>query len=120
WIEATHIDEHNVARQLSGDGGVDAVIVPGGFGSRGVEGKILCARHCRHSGLPYLGICLGFQVAVIDFARDVLGIENADSTEFIRRDASGREIPITAVISELPEQKKIEGLGGSMRLGAQD
>lgn len=117
WIEATNIDEKNVARHLAD---VDAVIVPGGFGSRGVEGKILCARHCRTSGLPYLGICLGFQVVVIDYARDVLGIENADSTEFIRRDASGREIPMTAVISELPEQKKIEGLGGSMRLGAQD
>ena len=79
---------------------------------RGVEGKINAVRHCRENGLPYLGICLGFQVAVIEYARNVLGIEDAHSSEF--------SPSCTAVISELPEQKKIEGLGGSMRLGAQD
>ena len=70
-------------------------------------------RHCRENGVPYLGICLGFQVAVIEFARNVLGLSDASSTEF------EPECP-TPVISELPEQKKIEGLGGTMRLGAQD
>ncbi len=110
WIETTEIDDRNVSRRLEK---LDGVIVPGGFGSRGVEGKIACVRHCRESGVPYLGICLGFQVAVIEFARNVLGIADASSTEFDPMCGS-------PVISELPEQKKIEGLGGTMRLGAQD
>jgi len=110
WIESTDISDTNVATELSG---LDAVIVPGGFGKRGVEGKISVVRHCRENGLPYLGICLGFQVAVIEFARHVLGLPGANSTEF----EPGAP---DAVISELPEQKRIEGLGGSMRLGAQD
>jgi CTP synthase len=110
WIETSDISDANVARTLSG---LDAVIVPGGFGSRGVEGKIACVRHCREQQVPYLGICLGFQVAVIEFARNVLGMSDADSTEF----NSQTKCP---VISELPEQKRVEGLGGSMRLGGQD
>ena len=110
WIEATEIDDDNAADRL---GDLDGVIVPGGFGVRGVEGKIAVAGYCRRAGLPYLGICLGFQVAVIEFARNVLGLEGAGSTEFDQRAAH-------PVISELPEQKKIEGLGGTMRLGAQD
>ncbi len=110
WIETTEVTDQNVADRLSG---VDAVIVPGGFGSRGVEGKIACVRHCREGGVPYLGICLGFQVAVIEFARNVLRWADASSAEF------DPECP-TPVISELPEQKRIEGLGGTMRLGAQD
>ncbi len=110
WIETSRVDGSNVAERLEG---LDGVIVPGGFGSRGVEGKIACVRHCRETGLPYLGICLGFQVAVIEFARNVLGLKDASSSEF-------DPMCPTAVISELPEQKKIEGLGGTMRLGAQD
>lgn len=110
WLDTTEMNDENVAEQLEG---LDGVIVPGGFGSRGVEGKISCVRHCRENGVPYLGICLGFQVAVIEFARNVLGIADATSTEFDPDSAS-------AVISELPEQKEIEGLGGTMRLGAQD
>lgn len=110
WIETTEITQANAAKRLAG---LDGVIVPGGFGSRGVEGKIACVRHCRENGVPYLGICLGFQVAVIEFARHVLGIADASSTEFDPMCGS-------PVISELPEQKKIEGLGGTMRLGAQD
>lgn len=110
WIETTEITQANVAGQLAG---LDAVIVPGGFGARGVEGKIACVRYCRETGLPYLGICLGFQVAVIEFARNVLGLRDASSTEFV---ADCKD----PVISELPEQKKIEGLGGTMRLGGQD
>jgi len=110
WIDTTEIDNTNVSSILKG---LDGIIVPGGFGSRGVEGKIATVRHCRENGVPYLGICLGFQVAVIEFARNVLGLAGAFSTEF---DANTKY----PVISELPEQKKIEGLGGSMRLGAQD
>jgi CTP synthase len=90
----------------------DGVIVPGGFGGRGVEGKISCAKYCRTRGVPFLGICLGFQVAVIEFARNVLGLADANSTEF------DPDCP-QAVISELPEQKRIEKLGGTMRLGGQ-
>ena len=111
WIDTTDLTKDTVAGAFEG---VDAVIVPGGFGARGVEGKVECVRHCRETGLPYLGICLGMQVAVIEFARNVVGIENAGSTEFL---PAGSE---NAVISELPEQKEIEGLGGTMRLGAQD
>jgi CTP synthase len=110
WIDTTEIHYSNVEQRLAG---LDGVIVPGGFGSRGVEGKIACVRHCREKGVPYLGICLGFQVAVIEFARNVLGMKGANSTEF-QADSPD------PVISELPEQKKIEGLGGTMRLGAQD
>ena len=110
WIDTTDIDDNSVRESLNG---LDGVIVPGGFGSRGVEGKIACVRFCREHAVPYLGICLGFQVAVIEFARNVLGLRDASSTEFD---------PMCAepVISELPEQKQIEGLGGTMRLGAQD
>ncbi|MDX9912930.1 MAG: CTP synthase [Phycisphaerales bacterium] len=110
WIESGDIDEASANRALSG---LDGVIVPGGFGTRGVAGKIACVRACREGQIPYLGICLGFQVAVIEFARNVLGLADANSTEFDPTCTS-------AVISELPEQKKIEGLGGTMRLGAQD
>ncbi|MEM9373724.1 MAG: CTP synthase [Planctomycetota bacterium] len=110
WIETSEITDGNVAERLSD---LDGVIVPGGFGSRGVEGKIACVRHCREHMVPYLGICLGFQVAVIEFARNVLGIADASSTEFDPMCGS-------PLISELPDQKKIEGLGGTMRLGAQD
>ncbi len=110
WIDTTNINDANVVEKLSV---YDAVIVPGGFGSRGVEGKISAVKHCRETGTPYLGICLGFQVAVIEFARNVLGIKDAYSTEFDPMCGA-------PLISELPDQKKIEGLGGTMRLGAQD
>jgi CTP synthase len=110
WLETTDLTEANAASALHG---LDAVIVPGGFGNRGVEGKIACVRHCRENAVPYLGICLGFQVAVIEFARNVLGLHGANSTEFDLRTPH-------PVISELPEQKKIEGLGGTMRLGGQE
>jgi CTP synthase len=113
WIDTTDVTEASIAERLAG---VDAVIVPGGFGVRGIEGKIACARHCRESGVPYLGICLGFQVAVIEFARNICGLAGASSTEFDRKEF---KTPYP-VISELPEQKQIEGLGGTMRLGAQD
>ncbi len=110
WIETTDISPANVAQRLDG---LDGIIVPGGFGSRGVEGKIACVRHCRENRIPYLGICLGFQVAVVEYARNVLGLKGAGSTEFDRRCPD-------PVISELPDQKRIEGLGGTMRLGGQE
>jgi CTP synthase len=112
WLDTSDISAANAAERL-GEQGIDAVIVPGGFGERGVEGKIACVEHVRNQRIPYLGICLGFQVAVIEYARHVLGLEGANSTEF---DAECSD----AVIAELPEQKKIEGLGGTMRLGAHD
>ena len=110
WIDTTDITDANAAEHLKD---VDGIIVPGGFGTRGWEGKISCVRYARENNMPYLGLCLGFQAAVIEFARNVCGIKNADSTEII----SDCKEP---VISILPEQKKIEGLGGNMRLGGRD
>ncbi len=113
WVDTTNVDDASVGSALQG---LDAIIVPGGFGLRGVEGKIAAVRYCREKHVPYLGICLGFQVAVIEFARHVLGLAGSSSTEF---DTKHFHTPYP-VISELPEQKRIEGLGGTMRLGAQD
>jgi CTP synthase len=110
WIETTGITDANVDKHLAD---VDGIIVPGGFGSRGSEGKITCVKYARENNLPYLGLCLGFQMAVIDFARNVCGLKDAGSTEL---DAKCSE----PVIDILPEQKKIEGLGGNMRLGGRD
>ncbi len=110
WIDTTDITSDSVTEVLCG---VDGVIVPGGFGVRGTAGKIECIRYARENKMPYLGICLGFQMAVIEYARNVCGLDEADSTE-INPDCK------TPVISILPEQKKIEGLGGNMRLGGQD
>ena len=110
WIDTTQIGEEQVPTMLRE---VNAVIVPGGFGHRGTESKIACVQHCRETSLPYLGICLGFQMAVIEFARNVCGLTRAASTEF---DAQAE----LAVIDILPEQKQIEGLGGNMRLGGHD
>ena len=87
--------------------------MPGGFGKRGTESKIACVKYARENKLPYLGICLGFQMAVIDFARAACGLPAAASGEF---EESGTE----TVIDILPEQKAIEGLGGNMRLGGKD
>ncbi|MDI6448523.1 CTP synthase [Anaerobaca lacustris] len=110
WIETTDITDKNAAERLAS---VDGIIVPGGFGSRGAEGKIACVRYARESDLPYLGLCLGFQMAVIDFARNVCKLKGAGSTELDPKCAE-------PVIDILPEQKKIEGLGGNMRLGGRD
>ncbi len=110
WVDVVEVNDANAAGRLAK---LDGIIVPAGFGVRGSEGKIACVKHARTSGLPYLGICLGFQMAVIEYARNVLGLSGANSTEF---DAESPE----PVISILPEQKQIEGLGGNMRLGGQD
>lgn len=115
WIDTTHM---TASRDLAAEvtdklTGLNGIIVPGGFGSRGTEGKIACIRYCRQQNLPYLGICLGFQMAVIEFARQICGIQDAGSTEFDQNIG-------TPIIDILPEQKKIEGLGGNMRLGGKD
>ena len=103
-------------------GEVDALLVPGGFGKRGVEGKIIAARHARERGVPYLGICLGMQVAVIEFARNVAGIAGADSSEF---DIEASD-PVIALITEWRRsdgrtelRDQASDLGGTMRLGGQ-
>ncbi len=110
WLDTSQVDAKNVAAELAD---CDGIIVPGGFGVRGTEGKIACIRHARENKLPYLGICLGFQMAVIEYARNVCGIKDANSTEFDRNTPG-------PVIDILPEQKIIEGLGGNMRLGGKD
>jgi len=110
WIDTTNITDASATEHLEN---VDGIIVPGGFGTRGAEGKIACIRYARENNLPYLGLCLGFQMAVIEFARNVCGLMKANSTEI----EPGCPEP---VIDILPEQKKIEGLGGNMRLGGRD
>jgi CTP synthase len=110
WIDTTNITDDNVGNFLRD---VDGIIVPGGFGTRGTEGKIACIKYARENNLPYLGLCFGFQMAVIEFARNVCGLKNANSTEL------EPDCP-EPVIDILPEQKKIVGLGGNMRLGGQD
>lgn len=91
--------------------GCDGYVVPGGFGERGWEGKILTAKYCRENKIPYFGLCLGMQVMIVEFARHVLGLENANSTEMNLHTPH-------PVISLLSEQRKIENMGGTMRLGA--
>jgi CTP synthase len=110
WIETTGVTDKNVSAHLRD---VDAIIVPGGFGTRGTEGKIACIKYARENNIPYLGLCLGFQMAVIEFARSVCSLKNANTTE-TSQDTS------EPVINILPEQKQIEGLGGNMRLGGRD
>ena len=90
---------------------VDGIIVPGGFGSRGTEGKIKCIQYARENNIPYLGLCFGFQMAVIEFARNVCGLEGAHSTEI----EPNTKYPVIDII---PEQKEIDEKGGTMRLGA--
>jgi CTP synthase len=109
WFDAEGMSLEEAQAELES---VDGVLVPGGFGSRGWEGKILACRVAREHGIPYLGICLGMHVAVSEYARHVVGLEGANSTEM------DPETPYP-VIDLLPEQKEIEDLGGTMRLGAQ-
>lgn len=107
WVNAEEIYDHNVAELLSG---VQGILVPGGFGDRGIEGKISAIRYARENRVPFFGICLGMQVAVVEYARSVANLEGANSSEIH---------PATPypVIDLLPEQKDIEDLGGTMRLG---
>ena len=107
-VDGEELTESNVDEALAG---ADGILVPGGFGSRGVEGKILAAHKARVEKVPYLGVCLGLQVAVSEFARNVAGMPGANSTEF----APDCEYP---VIDLMPDQKDIDDKGGTMRLGA--
>ncbi|HSW38869.1 MAG TPA: gamma-glutamyl-gamma-aminobutyrate hydrolase family protein, partial [Acidobacteriota bacterium] len=95
---------------------VDAVIVPGGFGARGIEGKIQVIRHCRENGIPFLGICYGMQLAVVEYARHVVGLIGAHTTE-AAEDGFEIEDPVVCI---LPEQIGITQKGGTMRLGGHD
>lgn len=108
WIDSEKITEENVKETLEG---VSGVIVPGGFGNRGIEGMIITANYCRTNNLPYLGICLGMQIAVISFARYVCGLLDANSREF-------SENGLHNVIDFLPDQTDKTDKGGTLRLGA--
>ena len=108
WIHSETIDADNAASQLRG---VDAIVVPGGFGERGIEGKVVTARYARENGVPYLGLCLGMQVMVVEAARAMLGTDAVNSTEF------DPETP-NPVISLLSEQQGVSEKGGTMRLGS--
>jgi CTP synthase len=119
YIESTDIEQHGT-HMLQG---VDAILVPGGFGERGIEGKIQAARYAREHGIPYLGICLGMQVAIVEYGRHVLGFTDANSTEFNRATTH----PVIALISEWQDQAhgaqvrdESSGKGATMRLGAQE
>ncbi len=113
WIESTDLDPHNVTEKHDEAWellrAADGVLVPGGFGNRGVEGKIAAANYARVNNVPYLGVCLGLQIATIEFCRNVLGLENANSTEF------DENTPNPAVVF-MPEISKTH-MGGTMRLG---
>jgi CTP synthase len=119
FIEATDVEKHGTGCLEN----MDAVLVPGGFGERGIEGKIQAVRYAREHGVPYLGICLGMQLAIIEYARDVAGLEGAHSTEFNKASPH----PVIALITEWQDQKgtveertEQSNLGGTMRLGAQE
>src|SRR6186997_99061 len=107
WVDSEALTPENSADRL---GGVAGVVVPGGFGHRGIEGKVLAARYARENRVPYLGLCLGLQCGVIEFARDVVGAADANSTEF--------DLFTNApVIDFMPDQRELEEKGGTMRLG---
>ena len=119
YLESQEIEDNGIDALA----GMDAILVPGGFGERGIEGKIAAVRYAREHGVPYLGICLGLQVAVIEFARNVAGLAGAQSTEF----DSAAAHPVVALITEWEdpsgirhERSRDSELGGTMRLGAQD
>jgi CTP synthase len=113
-LEIRKFESDNISDDLPLEqsiGGCDGYLVPGGFGERGWEGKVLSAKYCRENKIPYFGICLGMQIMLVDFARHVLGLKDAHSTEVNPNTSE-------PVVSMLSEQKKIEHLGGTMRLGA--
>ena len=107
WMESSELDDETI-KTLSD---IDGILVPGGFGIRGIEGKIKVAQYAREKNVPYLGLCVGLQVGVIEFARNICGLEDANSTEF------NAETP-HPVIDLMPEQKNVYRKGGTMRLGS--
>ena len=108
WVDAEDVSDSNVSDIL---GGADGIIVPGGFGSRGTDGKIAAARYARGNNIPYLGICLGMQLAIVEFARNVCKLEDAASSEL----SPDTKNP---VIHILPEKENLEDIGGTLRLGS--
>ncbi|MFH0701146.1 MAG: CTP synthase (glutamine hydrolyzing) [Candidatus Woesearchaeota archaeon] len=110
WIDTTFLSEEKAAKELAE---VQGILVPGAFGSRGAEGKITCIRYAREQKVPYLGLCYGFQMATIEFARNVCGLAGANSSEVDQNTPH-------PVIDLLPEQQRIAELGGNMRLGGYD
>jgi CTP synthase len=108
-IDAEEIERSGAAKRLKG---LNGILVPGGFGERGIQGKVLAAQFARENNVPYLGLCLGMQIAVIEYARNVLKLPGAHSTEF------DPDTP-DPVIALLDEQKNVTRMGGTMRLGAQ-
>ena len=110
WVAAEELEEEGGEALLRN---VKGIVVPGGFGHRGIEGMVAAARYARENGVPYLGLCLGFQVMVIEFARHVLGTRDAHSTEF-------DEHTKHPVIDLMPDQLRVQDRGGTMRLGTYD
>jgi CTP synthase len=108
WVDSETLGDEEVRRRIEG---ADGILIPGGFGVRGIEGKIAAARIAREQRIPYLGVCLGMQIAVADFARHVADMDGANSSEF------DPETPYP-VVDLLPEQKEVADMGGTMRLGA--
>ena len=108
WIDSETITEENIAETLAG---ADGVLVPGGFGTRGIDGKMIAIRYAREKGIPFLGLCLGMQLAIVEFARDVIGLKGASSVEL------DPDTP-DPVIHLMPDQEGVENLGGTLRLGA--
>ena len=109
FVDSEVVQQFGVTEELQK---ADAILIPGGFGNRGIEGKIMAARYARENKVPYLGVCLGFQIATMEIARDLMGMSGANSTEFDKDNAY-------PVVDLLPEQKNVTKKGATMRLGAQ-
>ena len=110
WVNSEHLDETNIEETFNG---VNGIVVPGGFGNRGIEGKILAIKFARENKIPFLGLCLGMQLSLIEIARDVLNLKDANSTEFDSK-------ALYKIIDYLPDQYEGIKLGGTMRLGEYD
>lgn len=120
WIDATELENNDIqSKAYQNLINADGVVVPGGFGNRGVEGKIIAANYCRNHNKPFLGICLGMQVMVIEFARNVLNIRDATSEEFVDEISNNHNMENKNVIIFMPEGSKTT-MGGTMRLGARE
>ena len=123
WIDAKGFEKHDVAKKLKD---MDAILVPGGFGERGVEGKIAAIAYARENNIPYFGICFGMQMAVVEFARNVLKIKDASSTEFAPYEGKDKRGSLIGIMTEWVKGNEIQkrsgndDLGGTMRLGAYD
>lgn len=119
WVDAERLEESDqiLKEELAG---IDGIVVPGGFGLRGTEGKIKAITHARENNIPYLGICLGMQLATVEYARNVLGVKNATSQEFTDEQNQSEVKKLPLVIHIMDDQKDIADKGGTMRLGGWD